>query len=69
MALTQGDIAFISFNADEDGWSLVTFVDIDPNTTIYFTNNEATSLTAFNTGESYFPFTSGIYFRIKHGNY
>ncbi|WP_292866989.1 putative Ig domain-containing protein [Nostoc sp. LPT] len=60
MALTQGDIAFISFNADEDGWSIVTFVDIDPNTTIYFTDNEATSLTAFNTGESYFQWNSGV---------
>ncbi|MBD2525077.1 SdiA-regulated domain-containing protein [Nostoc sp. FACHB-133] len=59
MALTQGDIAFISFNADEDGWSIVTFVDIEPNTTIYFTDNEATSTTAFNTGESYFQWTSG----------
>ncbi|WP_084227145.1 choice-of-anchor I family protein [Nostoc sp. KVJ20] len=59
MALTQGDIAFISFNADEDGWSIVTFVDIDPDTIIYFTDNEATSLTAFNTGESYFQWNSG----------
>jgi uncharacterized protein len=59
MALIQGDIAFISFNADEDGWSIVTFVDIDPNTIIYFTDNEATSLTAFNTGESYFQWNSG----------
>ncbi|NEU79412.1 SdiA-regulated domain-containing protein [Nostoc sp. UIC 10630] len=59
MALTQGDIAFISFNADEDGWSIVTFVDIDPNTTIYFTDNEAISTTAFNTGESYYQWTSG----------
>ncbi len=33
MALAQGDIAFTSFNADEDGWSIVPFVDIDPNTT------------------------------------
>ena len=60
MALTQDDIAFISFNADEDGWSIVTFVDIDPNTTIYFTDNEATSLTAFNTRESYFQWNSGV---------
>ncbi|WP_375474621.1 putative Ig domain-containing protein [uncultured Nostoc sp.] len=60
MALTQDDIAFISFNADEDGWSIVTFVDIDPNTTIYFTDNEATSLTAFNTGESYFQWNSEV---------
>ena len=60
MVLTQDDIAFISFNADEDGWSIVTFVDIDPNTTIYFTDNEATSLTAFNTRESYFQWNSGV---------
>jgi hypothetical protein len=40
MAFTQGDIAFISFNADEDSWSIVTFVDIDPNTIIYFTDVE-----------------------------
>ncbi|MEA5621950.1 choice-of-anchor I family protein [Nostoc sp. UHCC 0251] len=103
MALTKGDIAFISFNADEDGWSIVTFVDIDPNTLIYFTDNEATSsspselggvkgkgeggkglnplpfplypfprphlaflgcqttsLTAFNTGESFFQWNSGV---------
>ncbi|BAZ33978.1 5'-nucleotidase/2',3'-cyclic phosphodiesterase (plasmid) [Cylindrospermum sp. NIES-4074] len=59
MALTQGDIAFTSFNADEDGWSIVTFVDINPNTIIYFSDNEATSLTAFNTGESYFQWNSG----------
>jgi predicted extracellular nuclease len=57
--LTKGDIAFISFNADEDGWAIVTFVDIDPNTIIYFTDNEATSSTAFNTGESYFQWNSG----------
>lgn len=59
MVLTQGDIAFTSFNADEDGWSVVTFVDIDPNTTIYFTDNEATSTTAFNTGESSFQWNTG----------
>ncbi|WP_199328239.1 choice-of-anchor I family protein [Cylindrospermum sp. FACHB-282] len=59
MTLTQGDIAFTSFNADEDGWSIVTFVDIDPNTIIYFSDNEATSLTSFNTGESYLQWNSG----------
>jgi FG-GAP-like repeat len=51
--LTKGDIAFTSFNTDEDGFSIVTFVDIEPNTTIYFTDNEALSPTSFNTGESY----------------
>lgn len=59
MALTQGDIAFTSFNADEDGWSIVALVDIDPNTAIYFTDNEAISPTSFNTGESYFQWVSG----------
>ena len=58
-ALTKGDIGFISFNADEDGWSIVAFVDIDPNTIIYFTDNEATSATAFNTAESYFQWSTG----------
>jgi uncharacterized protein len=57
--LTKGDIAFNSFNADEDGWSIVSFVDIDPGTIVYFTDNEATSPTAFNTGESYFQWNSG----------
>ncbi|MBD2204306.1 cadherin-like domain-containing protein [Calothrix sp. FACHB-1219] len=59
MALTTGDIAFISFNADEDGWSIVTFVDIPANTIIYFNDNEATSTTAFNTGESAFQWDTG----------
>ena len=58
-ALTTGDIAFTSFNADEDGWSLVTFVDIAANTTIYFTDNEAVSTSAFNTGESAHQWNTG----------
>lgn len=39
-ALNTGDIAFTSFNADEDGWAIVSFVDIAPNTTLYFSDNE-----------------------------
>jgi hypothetical protein len=39
-ALTTGDIAFTSFNADDDGWAMVTFVDIAANTDIYFSDNE-----------------------------
>ncbi len=39
-ALTTGDIAFTSFNADDDGWAMVTFVDIAANSTIYFSDNE-----------------------------
>ena len=57
-ALTTGDLAFTAFNADEDGWSLVTFVDIAPNATVYFTDNEWTG-TAFNGGESYHAWTTG----------
>lgn len=57
-ALTSGDIAFTSFNADEDGLSFVTFVDIAANTRIYFSDNEWSG-TAFNTGESYNQWQSG----------
>jgi len=39
-ALTTGDMAFTSFNADDDGWAMVTFVDIAANSTIYFSDNE-----------------------------
>lgn len=51
-ALNAGDIMFTAFNADEDGLSFVTFVDIAANTSIYFSDNEWTG-SAFNTGESY----------------
>lgn len=57
-ALSTGDIAFTSFNADEDGLSFVTFADIAANTTIYFADNEWTG-SAFNTGESYNQWNSG----------
>lgn len=57
-ALGNGDFAFTALNADEDGWALVSFVDIAPNTTVYFTDNEWNG-SAFNTGESYHQWTSG----------
>lgn len=57
-ALSAGDIAFTSFNADEDGLSFVTFKDIAANTTIYFSDNEWTG-SAFNTGESFNMWVSG----------
>lgn len=57
-ALSAGDIAFTSFNADEDGLSFVTFSNIAANTTIYFSDNEWTG-SAFNTGESYNQWNSG----------
>lgn len=63
-ALNTGDLAFTSFNADEDGWSMVTFVNIAANTKIYFTDNEWNGSAigaggAFNTGESYHQWDSG----------
>ena len=57
--LTKGDIGFVSFNADEDGWSIVPFVDIDPNTTIFFSDGAATSATAIGSGESSFQWSTG----------
>ena len=57
-ALSAGDIAFTSFNADEDGLSFVTFKDITASTSIYFSDNEWTGA-AFNTGESYNVWNSG----------
>lgn len=57
--LAAGDIAFTSFNADEDGWSLVTFVDIAANTQIFFSDGTASSATAIGTGESSFSWNTG----------
>jgi hypothetical protein len=57
-ALSAGDIAFTSFNADEDGLSFVALANISANTTIYFADNEWTG-TAFNTGESFNQWISG----------
>ncbi|MFT3735766.1 MAG: PEP-CTERM sorting domain-containing protein [Rhodocyclaceae bacterium] len=63
-ALTAGDLAFTAFNTDEDGWSLVTFVDIAGNTTIYFNDNEWNGSAvgaggAFNSGEGYHTWNTG----------
>ena len=52
------DIAFTSFNADEKGWSLVTFADIASNTTIFFTDNEWNG-SAWNSGEGFQVWNSG----------
>lgn len=58
-ALTTGDLGFTALNADEDGWAMVTLADVAPNTQVYFTDNEWDG-TAFNTGESYSSWTSGV---------
>lgn len=57
-ALSAGDLAFTSFNADEDGWSMVALSTISANTTVYFSDNEWTG-SAFNTGESFHQWVSG----------
>ncbi|MDB4297490.1 hypothetical protein N9901_01915, partial [Flavobacteriaceae bacterium] len=48
-AQNTGDISFVGFNADgDDDFSIVTFVDISPNTTVYFTDATPNS---FGTGK------------------
>jgi hypothetical protein len=58
-ALTTGDIAFTAFNADEDGWSLVTFVDIAAGTQIFFSDGTAASATVIGSTESAFSWNTG----------
>jgi hypothetical protein len=63
-ALSAGDIAFNSFNADEDGFSLVALNTIAANTTVFFSDNEWNGSAigsggAFNTGESHEQWNSG----------
>jgi hypothetical protein len=57
-ALSAGDLAFTSLNGQEDGWSMVTFVDIPASSTVFFTDNEFVS-GALNGGESYHSWTTG----------
>lgn len=59
-ALITGDIAFTAFNADEDGWSLVTFVDIAPSTQIFFTDGTASNATTIGNLESAFSWNTGV---------
>lgn len=58
-ALKTGDLAFTSFNADEDGWAMVAFTEIAAGTKVYFSDNEWTG-SAFNGGESYSSWSSGV---------
>jgi len=57
-ALVTGDMAFTAFNADEDGWAMVTFVDLAANTKVFFSDNEWGGA-SFNTGESFHQWVSG----------
>lgn len=56
--LSMGDLAFTSFNADEDGWSVVALADIAANTTVYFSDNEWNG-SSFNTGEGQITWSTG----------
>ena len=59
-ALVAGDLAFTSYNTQEDGFSLASFANIAANTTIYFSDNEYVSgQSKFNDGESYFSWNTG----------
>lgn len=63
-ALSAGDLAFTAFNADEDGWAMVTLVDLAPNTVVFFSDNEWNGAAVgaggtFNTGESFHRWDSG----------
>ena len=63
-ALKAGDIAFTSFNTDEDGWAIVALADLPMDTVIYFTENEWNGAAlgiggAFNTGEAVYTWSLG----------
>ena len=65
-ALGTGDLAFTAYNADEDGISMVTFVNIAAGTNVVFTDNAFVG-GAFNTGERYDDWTSGAaHFTFGH---
>ena len=62
-ALQAGDIAFTSFNADEDGFAIVALRDIAPFSAVYFSENEwsggAPGMGSFNSGEATYAWVSG----------
>jgi hypothetical protein len=58
-ALTTGDLAFTALNADEDGWSLVTFVDIAAGTQVFFSDGTASNASTIGAGESSFSWNTG----------
>ncbi|MFY0629990.1 MAG: T9SS type A sorting domain-containing protein [Flavobacteriaceae bacterium] len=57
---TQGDIAFISFNADgDDDFSIVALADISANSTLFITDNESDGLGGITSGEGILTWVSG----------
>jgi hypothetical protein len=58
LAAQAGDIAFTSFNADNESVKLLVLSDLAPNQTLFLTDNEWNG-TAFTKGESYFAWNTG----------
>lgn len=57
--LNQGDILFIAYNADgDDGFAILALVDINPNSSIYFSDNEWNGGSIGNTG-AFIDFNEG----------
>ena len=57
--LKPGDLAFTTFNADQDGWALVALVDLAPNTQVFFTNNAWSGSGGFVAGGGFERWVSG----------
>lgn len=57
-AVTRGDIAFTSFNADEDGWSIVVLTELTSHSTLYFTDSNWDGNT-FATSEGFYEWDTG----------
>lgn len=58
-ALSLGDFAFTSFNADEDGFSIVAFVLVPANSTLYLSDNNPSSPTSLASGEGALRWDTG----------
>jgi hypothetical protein len=54
----MGDIAFTSFNADEDGWSIVALTELPSHSTLYFTDSNWDG-DAFATNEGFYAWDTG----------
>ena len=49
-AQSTGDLLFTAFNADEDGFAMVTLVDLPVGAKVWFSDNEWDGVSAFNGG-------------------
>lgn len=58
-AVARGDIAFTSFNADEDGWSIVALTELTSHSTLYFTDSNWDG-DAFATNEGFYAWDTGV---------